>query len=99
VAVGAIFGLEALSTYKEAEDACGGAHVHCPASSASKYDTASTQANVANAAIGLGIVAVAVGSYLLVSARPAPGTGHTSVAAVAPWLGIGGGGAALAGHF
>lgn len=96
--VGAILGLKALSTYKAAEDDCGGNHSNCPQSSADKRSTAGTQATFANVGIGLGLVGIGVGTYLILSRSPAKTTTGSNVL-VTPLVGASSGGAAITGQF
>jgi hypothetical protein len=96
--VGAIFGLKALSTYKDAESDCNGQHTACPQSSADKKSTAGTQANIANVGIGLGIVGIGVGTYLVLTSRSPAKTTGTNVT-VTPLVGASSGGAAVSGQF
>lgn len=91
--VGAVMGLSAMSTYKSAEDACP-SHKGCAPSVGDDYDSAKSKANVANVAIGLGAVGIAVGAYLVVSSKRSE-----SAVVVAPAVGPGSAGAALGGRF
>jgi hypothetical protein len=100
--VGAFFGVKALATYKQAETDCSGGHTHCPPSSMTHYETAKTEAIVADVGIGLGLAAVAFGAYLVLSS-PSPAVGQVtgSRPIVAPWVGATGSsvGGALMGRF
>ncbi len=87
--VGGVLGLKALKTYKDAEADCHGQHTQCPASSSSQYDTASLEANLANAGIGVGLVAIGIGAYLVLTSG---GSGASKASAlpspplaIAPW--------------
>lgn len=85
--VGGVFGLKALSTYKDAESDCQGRHTQCPASSSTKYDTATTQANIANIGIGVGLVAIALGAYFVLHSPSSPPASATaSRVLVVPWV-------------
>ena len=96
--VGAIFGANALSTYKDAERDCHGAHVHCPSSSVTESQSANRDANIANVTIAAGIVAIGVGAYLVFS--PAhPTSRAASNVIVSPWVGSSAGGGAVTGRF
>lgn len=69
---GAYFGLSARSTYRDAEDRCGG-HDNCDPSIKPDRDRASRQALLANVGVGLGVVGVGVGTALwLTSSSPKP---------------------------
>ena len=75
VAAGAVAGVLALSTYSDAEHACP-THVGCSSSAASSASSATTEAHIANYAIGGGAAALAAGAVLFVSApRAVPQTG------------------------
>ncbi|HEU4536557.1 MAG TPA: hypothetical protein VFS00_20675, partial [Polyangiaceae bacterium] len=63
--VGAIFGAMALSNYSTAEDQCSDGGCPDRAKAVDTLDRANGQAWVANVGIGLGLVGVAVGSYLV----------------------------------
>lgn len=91
--VGAVVGLSAMSTYKSADDACP-SHKGCAPSVGDDYDSAKSKANVANVAVGLGVVGIAVGAYLVVSSRRSE-----SAVVVAPAVGPGSAGAAVGGRF
>ncbi len=67
--VGVTFGVMALSNYGAAEDACPG-HDGCSPGAIDDRKAAGTQAWVANAGIGVGLVGVALGGYLLFIAPP-----------------------------
>lgn len=67
--VGATFGVMALSTYSKADKGCPD-HDQCSQGAIDDRDRAVTQAWVANAGIGVGLVGVAVGSYLLFFKHP-----------------------------
>jgi hypothetical protein len=69
--VGAAFGVMALSSYSKADEGCP-EHDQCPQGAIDDRDRAVTQAWIANAGIGVGLVGVAVGGYLLFFSRPSP---------------------------
>ncbi len=91
--VGAVVGLSAMSKYKAADDACP-SHKGCAPSVGDDYSSAKSQANIANIAIGLGVVGVAVGAYLVVSSRR-----DEAAVVVAPAVGPGSAGASVGGRF
>jgi hypothetical protein len=66
VGVGTFFGLRAISKRGEAEDHC--SQGRCSAEAYSLNDDAKGAANVSNVAIGLGVVAIGVGAFLLLTA-------------------------------
>jgi hypothetical protein len=97
--IGGFFGLRALSTYKEAERDCP-SHAHCSATVTAKYDTATTEANISNVTIGVGVAAIAVGAYLVLTASSPPEPSRSAKAmSFSPWLGPAAGGGVLSGHF
>ena len=67
--VGAYFGARAFSKWSEREDNCVGG---CNSAAKSAGDDAKSAATIANIGIGLGVVAVGVGSYLVLSAKSSP---------------------------
>src|SRR5690606_6670037 len=69
VGVGVVFGLAASNARSDAEAQCvdSGSGVLCPASIDDQLSTADRRALVADVAIGLGLVAVGVGAYLIFS--------------------------------
>jgi hypothetical protein len=71
--VGAVFGLRAASAYKSADDACP-EHRGCSREALDDRSQANRDAWIANAGIGVGVVALAAGAYLLFlapSSKPA----------------------------
>jgi len=97
--IGGFFGLRALSTYKEAERDCP-SHAHCSSTITAKYETATTEANISNVTIGVGVVAVAAGAYLILTASSPPDSSKSARAmSFLPWLGPAAGGGALSGRF
>jgi len=64
--VGGYFGVRAFSKWSERNDNCVGG---CSASAKSSGDDAKTAATISNIGIGLGLVALGVGSYLVLSSK------------------------------
>ena len=92
IAVGSVFGIMALGTKSSLDNAC--VNKVCPATSQSDIDALSTRATISNIGFAVGVVGVAVGAVLLVTAHgtEAPPAAATSPAArvhVSPWLGVG----------
>lgn len=97
VGVGATFGLLAKGAYDDAYSLCGNKTGNCPDDAMSKRSTAGTFANISNVGFGLGVVGVAVGSYLLLrQPAPPPRAGHWQMTPVASQRG---GGLLLDGNF
>ncbi|HEY0468864.1 MAG TPA: tetratricopeptide repeat protein [Polyangiaceae bacterium] len=102
--VGSYFGVRAFSKWSERNDNCGGG---CNDAAKSAGDAAKSAATVANIGIGLGIAAVAVGGYLVLSAKsssePSASRSHGLRQARAlqflPTLGPTGGGLLLIGAY
>ncbi len=69
--VGVFFGLRSLSDYHAAEQACG-SHAHCSKDAVSFSDSAHSKAWVSNIGVGLGLVGVALGGYLVFSSSNKP---------------------------
>jgi hypothetical protein len=94
VALGSVFGVQALSTWSQAKQDCG---TGCPAGSSARTEQghAQTEATVSTVAFAAGGIALAVGAYVFFTEAPAskPATGVR----VAPWLGANCGGAAVRG--
>jgi hypothetical protein len=93
VVVGSIFGIMALGTKSSLDNACPDKKM-CPPSSQSDIDALSTRATLSSIGFGVGIVGVAVGTVLLVTARggearPAPAAQSSPRVRVSPWLGVG----------
>lgn len=91
--VGAFIGLSALSKYKDADSACS-SHKGCSPAVADDYDSAKSKANISNVAVGLGVVGIAVGAYLVVSSKKS----ETAIV-VAPTVSHNTAGAAVGGSF
>lgn len=68
--VGSVFGVMALSNYSKAEDQCSSGSCPDRPKAVDTVDRANTQAWVANAGLGLGLVGVAAGAYLIFIAPP-----------------------------
>jgi hypothetical protein len=66
--VGAILGVRALSLRSESDADCPGGLCR-NASGAAAYESAKTSARIADASMGLGLVALGVGAYLVLSSR------------------------------
>lgn len=65
--VGSYFGLRAFSKWSEREDNCVDG---CTDAGKRAGDSAQSAATIANIGIGLGVVAIGVGTYLVLSAKP-----------------------------
>jgi tetratricopeptide (TPR) repeat protein len=65
--LGTFFGLQALSSRSDAEDQCaeGGGVRRCPAAAQDALDTNQRNALIADISLGVGIVATAVGAYIV----------------------------------
>jgi hypothetical protein len=74
--VGAYFGVSALSKNADAKSQCSPSMCTSPSAVAENHD-AQTAANVANITIGVGIAALAVGAYLVLTAPHATRTAVT----------------------
>lgn len=97
VGLGAYFGIQALSTQSDAETACkeaSGAR-HCPSSASDTLDANQRNAIIADVGIGVGIVAAAVGTFLIFKSK-SKDTASTELRAAA---GPQGGGLNLVGRF
>jgi hypothetical protein len=95
LAVGAFFGFRTLSKKSESDKECPSAST-CSARGVQANEEAYTAATVANLGVGLGVVGLGVGAYLLLTARPEPSSASFRVA---PALGQNGGGLWMQGHF
>lgn len=67
--VGGFFGLQALSKKSESDDRCP-TDSTCTKEGVALNDEANTAAWIANAGVGLGLVGVGIGTYLILSAGP-----------------------------
>lgn len=67
--VGGYFGLRARSRWSDRNDHCSPAG--CDAEAVEASDDAHTSATIANVAVGLGLLSLGVGTYLIVTAPPA----------------------------
>lgn len=88
VVVGSIFGIMALGTKSSLDDACPDKKM-CPPSSQPDIDALSTRATLSNVGFGVGIVGIAVGTVLLVTARGGETRPAAASIRVSPWLGLG----------
>ncbi len=66
VGVGSVFGVLALGTYGDADEACP-SHRGCSGNALDVRDRASFQATVANVGIGVGLVGIGLGAVLLIT--------------------------------
>jgi hypothetical protein len=85
--VGSVFGLQAISKSNDAKDACAGT---CTQSDVDKMSQAKTAAWISNVGIGLGVVGIGVGAYLLF--KPEQATHEVGTTHVIPLVGSTGGG-------
>ncbi|MCS6901323.1 MAG: hypothetical protein RMJ98_16825 [Myxococcales bacterium] len=92
--VGAFFGFRTLSKKNESDRECPSATT-CSARGIQANEQAYMAATVANIGVGLGVVGLGVGAYLLLTAK----TELTSFYRVAPMVGQHGGGLWMQGHF
>lgn len=72
IGVGSYFGVQAISNSNNAKNTCTSGNSGCSSQGLTMNDQAKTDAHVADATIGAGIVAIGVGIYLLASAPSAP---------------------------
>lgn len=86
IGVGVVFGILASSARSDAEAQCvdSGSGLLCPTSIESKLSTADSRALVADLAIGVGLVAVGVGAYLVLSHDEDSGASTALRAGAAP---------------
>ena len=96
-AVGGVFGVMALSSYSDAEDQCP-TRKGCSQAAVDKRDTASTQANIANIGIGVGIVGIGVGAVLLLTSGPSEPAAEAATR-ITPLVGRDSAGLGLSGAF
>lgn len=68
--VGAVFGIRAFSKWSEREDNC--PNDVCNAKAKEAGDAATTSANIANVGVGVGLVAIGVGAFLILTSPSAP---------------------------
>jgi hypothetical protein len=85
--VGSVFGLQAISKSNDAKDACAGT---CTQSDVDKMSQAKTAAWISNVGIGLGVVGIGVGAYLLF--KPEHSDERSGSTQVVPLVGSSGGG-------
>jgi hypothetical protein len=92
IAVGSVFGIMALGTKSTLDNAC--VSKVCQPTSQSDIDSLSSRATIANIGFAVGIVGLAVGTVLLVTAhggeaRPAAASSPPPPVRVSPWWGVG----------
>lgn len=75
--VGAFFGASSLSEYNKAKDLCS-SRIDCNQDALDARDRAGSKATIANVSVGLGVVGLAVGSYLLFFSSSGSGSGSGS---------------------
>lgn len=68
--VGAVFGIRAFSKWSEREDNC--PNDVCNAKAKEAGDSATTSANIANVGVGVGLVAIGVGAFLILTSPSSP---------------------------
>jgi hypothetical protein len=68
--VGAVFGIRSFSKWSERNDNC--PNDVCNAKAKEAADSATTSANIANVGVGVGLVAIGVGAFLILTAPSAP---------------------------
>jgi hypothetical protein len=86
IAVGSVFGIMALGTKSSLDNACPNKKM-CPPSSQSDIDALNTRAAVSSIGFGVGVVGLAVGAVLLVTAHGSEA--RAAALHVKPWLGLG----------
>jgi hypothetical protein len=98
--VGATFGILAKSAYGDAEGACP-SHKNCSSTAVTAYDRANLRANVANVMVPVGLVAVGVGTALVITAGHSrkPEAERGARAVVVPVVGTRGGAISVSGTF
>lgn len=85
VGIGAFFGIQALGSKSDAEQACsevGGAR-RCPSSESETLSANSRDALIADLSLGVGLVAAAVGTYFIIKSPTSKGSASASVRAAA----------------
>ncbi|MEO8905093.1 MAG: hypothetical protein ABI488_21770 [Polyangiaceae bacterium] len=75
VGVGSYFGLHAFSKWAERKDDCANG---CTPAAETAGDSASSSALISDIGFGVGLIAAGVGTYLVLSAKPASEAGSTS---------------------
>jgi hypothetical protein len=93
--VGSYFGLHAFSEWSTRNDGCANG---CTREAKSAGDKARTAALISELAFGVGLLAAGVGTYLILSSKPARRTAHSSLQLL-PVLGSSGGGLWLRGEY
>lgn len=98
VGVGAFFGIQALGSKSDAEQACpeAGGTRRCPSSASDALSTNSRDALLADIGIGVGLVAAAVGTYFIVKS---PSSQSSATAKIRATAGPQGGKLSLVGTF
>lgn len=98
--VGTVFGVRTLSKKSASDDNCVGG---CTAKGAQLMDEAYSASTISNIGLGVGLVGVGVGTYLILTSNSAKEAGEPAAKApawrVAPSLGKDGGGVAVGGAF
>ncbi|MDB4993424.1 MAG: hypothetical protein JWM74_856, partial [Myxococcaceae bacterium] len=104
--VGTVFGIMALGQKSDADAACGGSGTVCPdpaktSDATAKLDDARTSALISTIGIGVGVVAVGVGAYLIFTggAKPASITAQAKGLQLVPAVGARSQGLLLSGAF
>lgn len=95
LAVGAYFGFRTFSKKEESDQECPTATACSPRGAQANKD-AYTSANIANVGVGLGVLGLGVGAYLLFTSKPSPSTASYQIA---PAIGQGSGGLLMQGRF
>ena len=88
--VGGIFGVQALSKRSDSDGECPAER--CTAKGVELNDEAKTSAWIANVGIGLGLVGVVVGSFLVLTAPDKPAAAATRTTSLQPQVSAQGGG-------
>ena len=96
VAVGAVFGILALSTKSTLDSSCPSGKQYCPDSSSSDIDALHTDAILSTVGWGIAAAGAAAGAILLLTERPAE---PTKAARLELWPWLGPGSAGLSGSF
>lgn len=91
VAVGSVFGLEAISKKRESNDHCHDGN-HCDQTGVDSRSAAGTDATISTVTFGLGIAALAGGAVLYFTAPHASKSGAGLIHNLTPGVGRGGGG-------
>jgi hypothetical protein len=97
IGVGAYFGVRTLSLASDVSSACPNGPCSSP-DAIDKNSTAHTDALISDITIGVGVVALAAGAYLILTSKPSHAASRTGFQLV-PSASAHGGGAALLGRF